>query len=598
MLTFVTGRSGTGKTWFCTQEILLRQKRGEKSFYIVPEQFALNSEKELVRLSGGIMLVQAGGFKRLAYFIFGETGEQDKILDDASKGALAKKIVLSCRDEMQYYKASSGKQGFAEQISAQIAEFKRYCITPEILRTVLDSADGTLKLKLADIVTIYEKYEEFRSSRYITGDDILDVCAEKISLSEKMSETDIFIDGYKSFVPQEYRIIEALLLKCRNVFITLPLGEEKGSYKFYSEPADAYARLKEIALRLNVPVGQNIILRKDMRHKDNAFLHLADNYFFPVEYKEKTKNIEVVSASNRAAEINQAAAVVLNLTRERGYRFSDIGIIIGDESYAKPLKLAFAALKIPVFTDVTDTIASHPLTEYLRSLVLTAVSGMRYEDVFALLKTGFSPLKPFMIDELENYVLAYGIRGSNWQKEFLYGFGNDEQMKQRLNEYREIVLALTSKFAQEAKTAKKIKEFCAALYSVLIENNLESIITDKVEFFIRNKETARSEEVVFVWNKIISVLDKLTEILGDEQIILKDFLKILESALANEKKALPPPVLDAVNVGDVRRSRFPDIKALLVLGANEGNFPAAQTEKGLFSDIDKKKLGDVKAAVS
>src|SRR5690625_7539249 len=65
---------------------------------------------------------------------------------------------------------------------------------------------------------------------------------------------------------------------------------------------------------------------------------------------------------------------------------------------------------------------NHPLIEFLRSVFEIVEGNWRYEPVFRVLKTGFIPssdraypLTKDAIDELENYILEYGIRSrSRW----------------------------------------------------------------------------------------------------------------------------------------------------------------------------------------
>src|SRR5699024_5548666 len=62
----------------------------------------------------------------------------------------------------------------------------------------------------------------------------------------------------------------------------------------------------------------------------------------------------------------------------------------------------------------------HPLIELIRSALEVVEGNWRYDAIFRVLKTGFIPptdsaypLTDDAIDELENYVLEYGIRSRN-----------------------------------------------------------------------------------------------------------------------------------------------------------------------------------------
>ena len=73
-LRFITGRSGSGKTYTCLKEILSKHKSNPDSrlFYIVPEQYTLQAERDLLSFSdtGAMIQAQVLSFNRLSYNIF------------------------------------------------------------------------------------------------------------------------------------------------------------------------------------------------------------------------------------------------------------------------------------------------------------------------------------------------------------------------------------------------------------------------------------------------------------------------------------------------------------------------------------------------
>ena len=81
-LMFIVGRAGSGKTHFCLREIAQRQLKSsnEKLFYIVPEQYTLQAEKDLIGLTenGVIMRAQVLSFSRLCYNILSLNGGLNK----------------------------------------------------------------------------------------------------------------------------------------------------------------------------------------------------------------------------------------------------------------------------------------------------------------------------------------------------------------------------------------------------------------------------------------------------------------------------------------------------------------------------------------
>lgn len=62
------------------------------------------------------------------------------------------------------------------------------------------------------------------------------------------------------------------------------------------------------------------------------------------------------------------------------------------------------------------------------------------------MKTGLSDLGQEEIDQLENYVLAYGIKGYRWNGPWKAGFFGDEEKKEKIEEIREKFLRPISDF--------------------------------------------------------------------------------------------------------------------------------------------------------
>ena len=77
-LQFIFGNSGAGKSYTLFRSVIEDSIRHPDQSYlvIVPEQFTMQTQKELVRLhpDGGILNIDILSFQRLAYRVFEETG--------------------------------------------------------------------------------------------------------------------------------------------------------------------------------------------------------------------------------------------------------------------------------------------------------------------------------------------------------------------------------------------------------------------------------------------------------------------------------------------------------------------------------------------
>lgn len=101
---------------------------------------------------------------------------------------------------------------------------------------------------------------------------------------------------------------------------------------------------------------------------------------------------------------------------------------------------------------------------------------------------------------------------------------------------------------------------------------------------------AKAEEYRQIWQILMDVLQKAVEILGDAPMSLDTFARILSAGLEESSMGLIPPTADSLLVGDIERSRLPDIKALLVLGVNDGILPAPAENTGIFTETEREAL--------
>ena len=96
-LRLILGSSGSGKSTYLYEEIIRQAKAHPCTNYyvIVPEQFTMQTQRELVVRSGnGIMNIDVVSFQRLAYRIFDELGKQDMVvLEETGKNLLLRKVA-------------------------------------------------------------------------------------------------------------------------------------------------------------------------------------------------------------------------------------------------------------------------------------------------------------------------------------------------------------------------------------------------------------------------------------------------------------------------------------------------------------------------
>ena len=87
------------------------------------------------------------------------------------------------------------------------------------------------------------------------------------------------------------------------------------------------------------------------------------------------------------------------------------------------------------------------------------------------------------------------------------------------------------------------------------------------------------------WKIVMQVLDEIVLVFGDENITFESYMQILKTGLGESKLGTIPMAQDEVTVGDVDRSRSHKIKAVFIIGLNDGMFPSINKAEGFLSKI-------------
>ena len=595
-LTFVLGLPGSGKTTYClnaASEYLQLQNSSagglnlvQPAFYIVPEQSTLQAERMLVERSFGkaVMGVQALSFGRLAFYVFARLGgAPTKQLNDVGKHMLLRKILQECN--LEFYAKAIKMPGFIENLAHTVTEFSQHMVSPAELEVHAKRMSTETTLKLTDLAEIYRRYRESIAKRYLVTGETLDLLSETLADSDFLRDGLLWIDGFKDFTPQELMVISRILAKAKEVTITLTMDKNSSfsqSDFFYATKRTLH-KLQKTAEYLSVPVKSTIFLSELPRFANKELAHLATAFPGPLKPRDSAdQSIKVLGVRDKVTELTQAAEwISKNVILEKRWRFRDIAILCGDlPGYEKLARNIFAPYGIPLFIDSKMGILSHPLTELIRAAIDVAVWDWQYEGVFRLLKTGFTLLTVEEIDRLENYVLARGIKSWRWRIKW-----SDPEME----DIRLRTLEMTSPFLEgisptvEATVSVFSRRIYSWLYAIKAPDILSLLLAESIES--GDQEQARRHRQI--WPGIAEIFDKLVEILGSDKVNVKTFGEILDAGLKSADMGLIPPSLDQVVIGDINRSRYPEIKALWVLGANDGQLPASIGQSSLITEDER-----------
>ena len=618
-LRFYFGPSGSGKSHRIYEEIMQRaaQEPGRNFLIIVPDQFTMQTQKDLVMRSdrGGILNIDVLSFGRLSHRILEEVGTKEMpVLDDTGKSLVLQKIAADLKEQLPAMGSLLHKQGYIHEVKSAISEFMQYGISTQDMDKLIASAEkrGALAMKLRDLKTLYRGFQDYIRDHFITTEETLDVLRRSLVKSKILPDSVVVFDGFTGFTPIQNRLIQELMRVCEETIVTVTIGEEEDPYqmdgeqKLFHLSKKTVADLVKLAAEAEVTRGEDVFVKGGLNRftEAPALCYLEQNLFrYQYEpYTEKQHEIHMFEALSPREEVHQTALYIRKLIREEGLTYRDIAVVIGDlEGYASYVETEFGQLEIPCFLDRTRGIVLNPMIEYIKSVLQLYIRDFSYDTVFHFLRSGMADISREEIDELENYVIRTGARGyrtysrlfTRKTEEMQQGSGQEdteraEEALERLNRIRQ-QFADTVEILHMAPRAKA-GEYVDHLYDFLEQNQVQQKLLNYQQQFEQEGDLAKAREYAQIYRLVMDLLDQIYELLGEEEISLQEFADILEAGFGEITVGTIPQNVDRIVVGDMERTRLKQVKVLFFLGVNDGNIPKNASKGGIISDMDREFL--------
>ena len=618
-LRFYFGPSGSGKSHRIYEEIMQRaaQEPGRNFLIIVPDQFTMQTQKDLVMRSdrGGILNIDVLSFGRLSHRILEEVGTKEMpVLDDTGKSLVLQKIAADLKEQLPAMGSLLHKQGYIHEVKSAISEFMQYGISTQDMDKLIASAEkrGALAMKLRDLKTLYRGFQDYIRDHFITTEETLDVLRRSLVKSKILPDSVVVFDGFTGFTPIQNRLIQELMRVCEETIVTVTIGEEEDPYqmdgeqKLFHLSKKTVADLVKLAAEAEVTRGEDVFVKGGPNRftEAPALCYLEQNLFrYQYEpYTEKQHEIHMFEALSPREEVHQTALYIRKLIREEGLTYRDIAVVIGDlEGYASYVETEFGQLEIPCFLDRTRGIVLNPMIEYIKSALQLYIRDFSYDTVFHFLRSGMADISREEIDELENYVIRTGARGyrtysrlfTRRTEEMQQGSGQEdteraEETMERLNRIRQ-QFADTVEILHMAPRAKA-GEYVDHLYDFLEQNQVQQKLLNYQQQFEQEGDLAKAREYAQIYRLVMDLLDQIYELLGEEEISLQEFADILEAGFGEITVGTIPQNVDRIVVGDMERTRLKQVKVLFFLGVNDGNIPKNASKGGIISDMDREFL--------
>ena len=592
-----------GTDWTANRnEVLRRVSRDVKEekknrILMVPELISHETERLLCKWAGDTAsrFAEVLSFTRLARRVADEQGSAaEQCLDAGGRVVAMAAAVKRLSSVLKAYASAETKPEFLTGLIDAVDEFKRCCISSQDLEAAAQDTDGALAEKLHELALILESYDGVCRQGKRDPRDQETLLLEQMIQGDFAENHVFYIDGFPDFTRQHMAILEHLIRCAPDVTISMNCDRADSGLLAFEKAGDTAMQLVRMARRL----GQEV--RVEYVQPYQMFLSPLRSSLFQGQITAGSCGdcLQVYRTDSPYQECLAAAEQIVELVRS-GCRYRDITVVCADLGTYKPLvELAFHRCGIPVYLSGTEDILQKSVISTVLSAMDAALGGFEQRSVLRYLRSVLSPVEPDVCDLVENYAICWGIRGKRWQEKWTYhpdGLSGifDEESTTRLqliDQARELAIMPLVQLQRAFQNAQKLSQQVAALYDFLQQIDLEQ----RLDSLAREMDGAgdnRSAQILNqLWEILVGALEQLYDVLGDTNWETDTFTRLFRLLLSQYQVGTIPPVLDAVQCGQVSAMRLHQQKHLIVLGAQEGNLPRYSGSSGVLTDQERVAL--------
>ena len=616
MLKIITGGMGSSKTDIMTAEIKKAVLSGENVIVIVPDQYSFEYDKHLYNELGAkdFNRLRTMGFNRFAEIILKEYGTKTGVIADKNAKIISMFKAIKSFKELGFgktscYSRSLDKPQFVSNAVSLIDDLKKSDIDINSLESVTLQTEGSLFEKLDSISKLFRLYQEELSASGLTDEiTALSEAAKAAHDNGFFNNAVVFIHEFSSFTADEYEVIKVILSDAKCLTVSLIIGGGNNLTSNMS-PFSTCIKTRSALIEMAGGAGKtdNISADEHTIYKSKALRHLESNIFCLVNNPcEDSQGVKLICAKNPYDEIDFVAAEIKKLIREKGYSYKDIAVISRSlDDYASLIDGAFRRYEIPFFMDRRKSVLHSSLVIYVLSLLdCVLTKSYKTENILRYIKSPLSSIEDFKAAAIEEYCYKWSVEGDMWLSDFTpFDSRKGEGQKEFLlliNDIRKSIIDPLEEFKKKTRNTTA-GEICLALNELMAKVELSEKTFSLISRSIESDDASVTEiarDFKQLWSLFLGTINSIYKNMGDEDISLRQFYNLLKLMLSEMTISSPPQKLDAVTAAKAEHSRLGNMKAVFVIGLNDGLFPRNVQNSGLLTEREKAKLSGLGINIS
>lgn len=619
---FVLGRAGAGKTHHCLDAITqaLAAPAAEtprRLILLAPEQATFQLERALVERSprGGFCEAEVLSFSRLAQRVLAEDRAAPELLNHRAADLLLRAVGMRNPTRLKAFGGAIRTQGFYAQLGQTVRALLREGTSPqEIAGASRNVEDAALAARLAALAQIYAEFVSAVGDRRCVGDEMLARLRARLANWPPLRAARVWVDGFAGFTGQELETLVALGAGAAELTITLLMDPKAAVVRnplaqptelgLFSKTEQTYARLYRRFQDEGVQVGAPVLLqtaeaprfeqREELLALEASLAGAPRRAAAGQRTDSATSVVRIVRCESPRDELRAAAQDIRRAVVAGKAHYRDFAVIARSlDRYAFDAVEVFRDHEIPYFIDRRRSIAAHSLVRASAAVSDIVRRDYPIEPVSALLRSELVPIERDARELLENFALRRGVSGRAawWNARFGLADGSFPTVVEQAREALAHGLEPLDELVGNERVAAR--DWARALAEAATRLDWARAVSRWADAAEREEDWETAGVHHGAWENWCTVLEEIHDVLGDELLSVHEFAALLVGALREETVGLTPPRLDQVLLTAIDRSRHPELPNAIVVGMNEGVFPAPVGADVLFSGRERGRLSQL-----
>ncbi len=565
---------------------------------LVPELISHDMERRLCAWAGdsACRYAEVLSFPRMVKRVqeYARCGTPE-CLDEGGRIVAMAHAARQLHSRLKAYASVETKPEFLKQLVEAVDEFKRCCVTARDLQWASAQCEGVFAQKLEELGLLMEAYDSLCLRGKRDPRDQMNWLLEQLEDCDFAANHTLYIDGFPDFTRQHMAILEHFIQNCPKVVISLNCDKIGTANLSMEKAGQTASQILKAAKNAGIECRHRVVISKRTK------LAPIWNGLFQgnIVASEEAKDNLSLYYTNSVHKACEAAVEQVLLRVRKGCRFRDIGIVCTDmATYGDTLNRMMRHSGIPSYQSGTDEVLSNCVMTTILSAMRCALSGYDRKDLTQYIKSVLSPLDMDTCDLVENYTYIWSISGAQWKAEWKNhprGLGEkltdgDIKLLNRLNVARLKVITPLLAMTKSFQSAQNVQDQVKALYCFLEDIDFARRMEILAKDMHRTGDNRSAQILNQLWDILVSSLEQLYDILGETIWDSETFIRLFTLLLQQYDVGTIPPVLDAVTLGPVSAMRCHQVDHLIILGAEEGEFPGYSGSKGVLTDQERVEL--------